>query len=264
MDSYSYAALAPRQGTRPMLNSWSSIGTHEMHGGAFNWGSLWSGIKNFGGTVKNWGSRVWHSDAGQALRNQLKKTGLQEKIIEGVSTGIHGALDIGRQRLEKAIEQRLERRPVPEAAEELQEAPAAVIEEVEDAPPPPYSAAAPVAAPAVVPVVTTPAKTPLSVALPPKRGRDEAQELVIRHREPPPPYEEVMTAPAPALVAHQGVLKNVPVTQPAQPFSPAVHETERIIAPLPITTVTRRRGWQSTLNDIVGLGVHAVKRRRCY
>lgn len=271
MDGYNYAALAPRQGSRPMLSQWSSIGTHEMHGGAFNLGSLWSGLRTVGSAVKNWGSRAWHSNAGQALRAQLKKTGLQEKIIEGVSAGIHGAVDIGRQQLEKAIEQRLERRPTAAGVDDLPPPPGTALE-AHDLPPS-YAEAVAERPPAVDVVVPAAAAAPASsakpppavVALPPKkRLPEEPVEEVVIHSSGPPAYEDVMAAP-PALVAEQGVMKTVPVTKPAQPFTPAVHETQRIVTNLPITTaVTRRRGWQGTLNDIVGLGVRAVKRRRCY
>ncbi|UDF05965.1 pVI protein [reindeer adenovirus 1] len=278
MDEYNYAALAPRQGSRPMLSSWSSIGTHEMHGGAFNLGSLWSGLKTVGSAVKNWGSRAWHSNAGQALRAHLKKTGLQEKIVEGVSAGIHGAVDLGRQQLEKAIEQRLERRPAAAGVEDLPPPPGTVME-ADDLPPsyaeavaerPPAAVAADVLVPSARPSATATAlaaKPPLAVVdLPPSRKRhpDEPAEELVIHSSGPPSYDEVMAAPAP-LVADQGVLKAVPVTQPAQPFAPAVHDTQRIVSSLPISTaVTRQRGWQGTLNDIVGLGVRTVKRRRCY
>ncbi|ART33371.1 pVI [Deer mastadenovirus B] len=279
MDEFNYAALAPRQGSRPMLSQWSSIGTHEMHGGAFNLGSLWSGLRNVGSAVKNWGSRAWHSNAGKALRAQLKKTGLQEKIIEGVSAGIHGAVDLGRQQLEKAIEQRLERRPAALGVEDLPPPPGTVLDAADL--PPSYAEAmaerpapAEVLVPATVPAASTTAaaasapvaisKPPLAVVeLPPKKRLPEEDDLVIQSSAPPS-YEEVMATPTP-LVAEQGVLKAVPVTRPAQPFSPAVHETQRIVTNLPISTaVTRQRGWQGTLNDIVGLGVRTVKRRRCY
>lgn len=247
-----------------MLSQWSGIGTHEMHGGAFNLGSLWSGIRNVGSAVKNWGSRAWHSNAGQALRAQLKKTGLQEKIIEGVSAGIHGAVDLGRQQLEKAIEQRLERRPTAAGVEDLPPPPGTVLEA--DRLPPSYAEAVAERPPPADVLLPASSKPPVAVVtLPPKKrvSEEPVEEVVIRSSAPPS-YDEVM-APQPTLVAEQGAMKAVPVTKPAQPFTPAVHETQRIVTNLPITTaVTRRRGWQGTLNDIVGLGVRTVKRRRCY
>lgn len=247
-----------------MLSAWAGIGTHEMHGGAFNWGNLWSGIRNLGGTVKNWGSRLWHSNASRALREQLKKTGLQEKIVEGVSAGIHGAVDLGRQRLERAIEQRLERRPVPDAARDLEDAsPEAVAAAEEEA-----AAEAAAATATAAAAAAAEEKAPLTVALPPKRGLVSTTAVeatpAVAVAEPPPTYEEAVAMPPPPLVAQQSGLRGVPVTQPAQPFTPAVHETERVVAPVPLVTVRRRRGWENTLNDIVGLGVQTLKRRRCY
>lgn len=249
MEEFNYSSLAPRQGTRPLLSAWSDIGTSQMNGGALNWGSLWSGLKSLGGTVKNRGSKVWHSDAGHALRQKLKDTALQEKIIEGVSSGIHGAVDLSRQRLEKAIERHLEKRPTVDALES-----AAREEDIATSadaslqppppPPPPYSA-----------VVSS------------KRPREDGEEVIIHTAEPPPPYEDVMATPAPVVAStSKGLVVDAPVTRPAKPFAPVTHETQRVVAPLPMaaTTVRRQRGWQGTLNSIVGLGVHSVKRRRCY
>ncbi|AXE75632.1 pVI [Egyptian fruit bat adenovirus] len=113
MEEINFAALAPRQGTKPMIGAWSNIGTCEMNGGAFNWGSLFSGLKMFGNSVKNLGTKAWNSSAGQALKQKLKDTNLQEKIVEGISSGIHGAVDIANQQIEKAVQKRLEAAPPP-------------------------------------------------------------------------------------------------------------------------------------------------------
>ncbi|BBF72834.1 pVI [Mastadenovirus eidoli] len=114
MEEINFTALAPRKGNKPMLTAWSHIGTSQMSGGAFNWGSIWSGLKNVGSTIKHWGNKAWSSSTGEALRQKLKDTNLQEKIVDGLSTGIHGAVDIARQHLDKAIESRLENPPEEE------------------------------------------------------------------------------------------------------------------------------------------------------
>ncbi len=82
-----------------------------MNGGAFNWGNLWSGVKSFGSSIKNWGNRAWNSSTGQALRQKLKDSNLQEKVVEGLASGIHGAVDIANQEIAKAVQKRLESRP---------------------------------------------------------------------------------------------------------------------------------------------------------
>ncbi|ARQ79784.1 pVI [bat adenovirus 10] len=111
MEEINFTALAPRRGNKPMLTAWSSIGNSQMSGGAFNWGSVWSGLKSVGNTLKNWGNKAWTSSTGEALRQKLKDTNFQEKIVDGISTGIHGAVDIARQQLDKAIESRLDKDP---------------------------------------------------------------------------------------------------------------------------------------------------------
>ncbi len=246
-----------------MLSQWSGIGTHEMHGGRFNLGSLWSGIRNVGSAL-----RTGALGPGTAMRASVarpaEKDGLARKDIEGVSAGIHGAVDLGRQQLEKAIEQRLERRPTAAGVEDLPLPPGTVLEA--DRLPPSYAEAVAERPPPADVLLPASSKPPVAVVtLPPKKrvSEEPVEEVVIRSSAPPS-YDEVM-APQPTLVAEQGAMKAVPVIKPAQPFTPAVHETQRIVTNLPITTaVTRRRGWQGTLNDIVGLGVRTVKRRRCY
>lgn len=111
MEEINFSALAPRRGTRPLLNSWSDIGTSQMNGGALNWGNIWSGLKNIGRQLKTYGTKAWNSSSGQALRNKLKETKVQDKIIDTINTGIHGAIDIGAQQLENAIQKRLQKRP---------------------------------------------------------------------------------------------------------------------------------------------------------
>lgn len=117
MDELSFSALAPRHGMKPMLSSWSSIGTSQMSGGAINWGNLWSGLKSWGSNVKHWGQKAWNSNTGQALRNKLKDTKLQEKVVDAVSSGIHGIVDIAQQKIDKEIQQRLEQQPPPSQAQ---------------------------------------------------------------------------------------------------------------------------------------------------
>lgn len=159
-----FSTLAPRRGTQPLLSNWATIGISELHGGAFGWGSLWSNLSrlgsSFGSNLKNLGLKAWNSSTGQALRQHLKDTNLQHKVVEGLSTGIHGAVDIARQEVDRQLAKRLEHYDAPRAgsAEE-------------------------------------PADEIKTVALPPKEEEAE-QVMITKIREPPPPYEAVF-APAP-------------------------------------------------------------------
>ncbi|AIA22356.1 pVI [California sea lion adenovirus 1] len=238
MDGESFFALAPRQGNKPLLGS-SDIGVCRMNGGAFNWGSIWSGLKSFGSNVKNWGSKAWNSNSGQALRNKLKETKVQEKIIDGINTGIHGAIDIAQQELNKAIEKRLDKPTIiPEQAQ---------IEEI-------------------VP------EEKIEVDLPLKGKRPREEEDIIVTSEGPPTYEEIFgnkSTPSastyPMTRPHPSMAKPVMPPKPVSKPSPA----PAVIPPPPIPPVVHRRpvrnmGWQSTLNNIVGMGVRVNKRRRCF
>nr|WGN96600.1 pVI protein [Lemur mastadenovirus] len=245
MEEINFSALAPRRGTRPMLRSWSDIGNSQMNGGAFNWGSLWSGLKNFGSSVKNWGSKAWNSSTGQMLRDKLKDTKVQEKLVDGITAGIHGAIDIGRQELDKAIEQRLDRPVVPTAPPEEDDTLSKLEVRPKDE------------------VVITDSK---------KRPRDE-EEIVVRTDEPPS-YEEIfgnnsapplrpMTRPIPSMARPVR-----PAPAPAPAPAPVVDVPTTLDLPpptrrLPLAT-TRRSNWQSTLGNIVGVGVRSIKRKRCY
>lgn len=254
MDAVNFSVLAPRYGSHPMMSSWSGIGTSGMNGGAFNWGGLWSGIKNFGNSVKTWGSKAWNSQTGKLLRQKLNDTKVREKLVEGISTGVHGALDIANQEIAKQIEKRLERREPVEIEEE----------DIVDGKSP-----------------------PLVVDISKKRPRDE--ELIITSDEPPsyeetlamPPPMRPMTRPHPSLA--KPVLVDVPTTlelKPMDDLPPAytptaapppepvpVITTPSVPAAVPMavpTATSRRRGWQGTLANIVGVGIRGVKRRRCY
>lgn len=245
-----FTALAPRYGTHPMTNSF--IGTSGMSGGAFNWGGVWSGLKNFGSKIKTWGNKVYNSNTGQAIRQKLKDTGAKEKLISGIATGVNGALDIAQAELAQRIQNRLERYQPQDPVE--------VEEIIDDG----------LSAPEVVP----PSKAEEVVELTKKRPRDE--DLVLT--EMPPSYEEA--------VAEKPLL-DVPMTRPVHPLArpvlpapPAYQDTpttlelkprdEPLQIPAPVVAVPSRapvrasRGWKNTLNDIVGVGLRGVKRRRCY
>lgn len=259
MDNINFSALAPRVGSRPMMSSWNHIGVSSMNGGAFSWGSIWSGLKNFGNSAKSFGSKVWNSSTGQKLRQKLKDTNAQEKLVDGIAAGVHGALDIANQEVAKAIEKRLDRPVVPleptkeDQIEELIEESKEIggkkrpIEEEEeiitkvDGPPsyeelfgnkdsaplvpmtrPIPSMARPVVAPTLPPAVDVP--TTLDLPPPPS----------------PPPRPTRRPAPAPPAV----------VVRPPPAFTPAATGPPR--------------AWQSTLSSIVGAGVRTLKRRRCY
>lgn len=254
-----------------MLAHWSDIGTCQMNGGAFSWSNIWDGARRIGSTFKSWGSRLWNSSTGQALRAQLRDTGLQQKVVEGLSEGIHGAVDLARQEVDRELRRRLEKRPTVAVLEDEPEAaavpvavagPAAVP--VPSALPPAVEAAA---GPAVVGALPPPpaysATDPNPVAVPTRPagdivfGTDGPRSLVTTNTS------VAAGPPAPLLASQQGLV-DIPVTQPGRPFSPAVQQRQRIVASLPVTTVTRRRNWQGTLDSIMGMGVHAIKRRRCY
>lgn len=241
-----------------MLSGWSDIGTSSMNGGAFNWGSLWSGVKNFGSSLKSWGNRAWNSSTAQTLREKLKDSNVQEKIAEGLASGIHGAVDLANQEIARAVQKRLESRPtvlVEDPA--LASTPATTEELVVDVPP-----AAPEGA------------TVESVVK--KRPADE-DELVVRSDEPPS-YDELFPSKSaapislrPTAVRPAAPLVATTTPRPAASRAPAavIATTPETVAVVPasrpvVSSSRRNRGWQGTLNSIVGLGVRAVKRRRCY
>lgn len=247
-----------------MMGPYYDIGTSSLSGGAFNWGSIWSGLKNFGNTVKNYGSKVWNSSTGQALREKLKDTNLQEKIVDGISTGIHGAVDLARQELDRQLAGRLD--PPPGAQVEP--------------PPAPTESAGPLEP---GPVEDKP-KPPLATTYPAKRPRDEEEQQVA-----PPSYEELypngppgattkdlrprpnmnrpMTRPhismaTPVLTPDE--LASLPVTldEPPRSLQPtAVPAPPNVFRP---SRASRLSSWQSTLDSITGMGVRALKRRRCF
>lgn len=228
-----------------MLSPWSEIGTSAMSGGAFNWGNIWSGIKSFGSSLKNFGVKTWNSSAAQALKDKLKDTKVQEKIIDGINAGVHGALDIARQELERKVAAKLDRpKPIPEIE------PPEIPEET---------------------IVPIPQKTTMT-EIPKKRPLNE-EELIITTDEPPS-YDSLYAnkSPAPPLVATP-VISTRPstslITPPLTAPSAGITTLEESIPLGPLrkpTTFVRpaRNNWQSTLNSIVGLGVRSVKRRRCY
>lgn len=268
MEGINFSALAPRYGSRPMLSGWSDIGISSMNGGAFNWGNLWSGLKSFGSSVKSWGNKAWQSNTAQALRQKLKDTDLQSKVVEGLASGIHGVVDLANQEIANAVQKRLEARPVPEV---LVEDPSvlrpteAVVEELEP--------------PAASTLESVGTKRP-----PPE------EELVIRTDEPPryedlypdksgPPLTLLPTAARPSAAVISRPSR--PASRPARPAatvavttpasSPVLVEATPALTIEPPVAVPARpsrsrsnRGWQGTLNSIVGLGVHAIKRRRCF
>ncbi|AMB43030.1 pVI [Bat mastadenovirus WIV13] len=201
MEEINFAALAPRQGTKPLIGAWSNIGTSEMNGGAFNWGSLLSGLKVFGNAVKDLGRKALNSSTGQALKQKLKDTNLQEKIVEGISSGIHGAVDIANQEIQKTLAKRLD--PVHTTPSPLD-----VLEETEE-------------------------KDFSHVSLPPITKKRKVEESYD-----PPSYNEIY--------GKEVVLPSTNVNTPKTYFPPS------------------QRNWQTTLNNIVGVGVNFSKKRRCY
>ncbi|WGH00125.1 pVI [Human mastadenovirus G] len=271
MEDINFTSLAPRQGSRPLMGTWNDIGSSQLNGGAFNWGSLWSGIKNFGSAIKSYGSKAWNSSTGQMLRDKLKDTNFQEKVVNGVVTGIHGAVDLANQAVQKEIDRRWENSRVPpQRGDEVE------VEEVEvEEKLPPLE------------------KVPGAPPRPQKRPRPDLEETLVTETIEPPSYEQAlkegaspypMTKPIAPMARpvygkdHKPVTLELPPPPPSRPTVPplpapsAGPSSAPSAAPAPtarpvaVATARAPRGsnWQSTLNSIVGLGVKTLKRRRCY
>ncbi len=248
MEDINFASLAPRHGSRPFMGDWTDIGTSNMSGGAFSWGSLWSGLKNFGSTIKNYGNKAWNSSTGQMLRDKLKEQNFQEKVAQGLASGISGVVDIANQAVQKKINSHLDPRP-----------------QVEETPP-------------AMETVSPEGKGE-------KRPRPDREETLVSHTEEPPSYEEAVKAGlpttrpiAPMATGVVGHRQHTPATLDLPPPSEPTRQPKAV--PAPSTSAANRvplrraasgprasrvsGNWQSTLNSIVGLGVRSVKRRRCY
>lgn len=259
MDAVTFTSLAPRIGSRPMMSGWSEIGTSAMSGGAFNWGSVWSGLKSFGSKVKTYGTKAWNSSTAKQLRDKLKDTHFQEKVVDGLATGIHGAIDIARQRLDKELDKRLER-PIPIEEEDIQDAAADEPILVEKEPP----------------VVVE--KGPLPSALPEKRPSLDKDEELVMTLDEPPSYDEIFGNKS-------GLVPTTyPMTRPVHPLARPVlsgdvvsdkSKVVDVVAPAPVVRAPapavvapvrprQTRNWQSTLSSITGLGVRSIKRKRCW
>ena len=261
-----FTALAPRRGTRPMMGPYYDIGTSSLSGGAISWGSVWNSLKNFGSSVKNFGNKVWNSSTGQALKQKLKDTDLQSKIVDGLSTGIHGAVDLARQELDRQIASRLDLPPPPPDAQVEPPAPTESVEMVEPSKAPLEDKKRPTAS-------TYPAA---------KRPVDEEETIA------PPSYDELFPDGPPLVPTTKDVRPLRPMTRPHISMATPVYSAEEL-AKMPATldeprslqsiiqpntavpappNVFRRpkrsMGWQSTLNSITGLGVRSLKKRRCY
>ncbi|AIT70981.1 capsid protein precursor pVI [Simian adenovirus DM-2014] len=233
MEDVNFSSLAPRHGTRPYLGTWNDIGTSQLNGGAFNWSSIWSGLKNFGSAVKTYGNRAWNSSTGQLLRDKLKEQNFQQKVVDGLAAGINGVVDIANQAVQREINNRLDPRPVEEKLPELEKEP-----QGEKRPRP-----------------------------------DLEETLVTKTEEPPSYEEAVKNVPSVSLkpvtypltkpiLSMATPVGDVPVT--SVPIAPPV--SRPAIRPVAVATprYSRSNNWQSTLNSIVGLGVKTLKRRRCY
>lgn len=266
MEDINFASLAPRHGSRPYMGTWNEIGTSQLNGGAFSWSSLWSGIKNFGSSIKSFGNKAWNSNTGQMLRDKLKDQNFQQKVVDGLASGINGVVDIANQALQNQINQRLENSRQPPVA--LKQRPTPEPEEVEvEEKLPPLETAPPL-----------PSKGE-------KRPRPELEETLVVESREPPSYEQAlkegasypMTRPIGSMARPVYGKEKTPVTLELPPPAPTVPpmpaptlgtNVPRLAAPtVAVATPARRvRGanWQSTLNSIVGLGVKSLKRRRCY
>nr|AJE59721.1 pVI [Human mastadenovirus B] len=250
MEDINFSSLAPRHGTRPYMGTWSDIGTSQLNGGAFNWSSIWSGLKNFGSTIKTYGNKAWNSSTGQALRNKLKEQNFQQKVVDGIASGINGVVDLANQAVQKQINSRLD--PPPAAPGEM---------EVEEELPPLEKRGD-------------------------KRPRPDLEETLVTRADEPPSYEEAvklgMPTTKPIAPMATGVMKPsqshrtatldlppppaaaAPVPKPVANRKPTAAQPVAVARPRPGGTPRPNANWQSTLNSIVGLGVQSVKRRRCF
>lgn len=262
MDSLNFSALAPRYGTRPLYNG-SSLGVSALNGGAINWGSMWNAFKNVGSRLKNVGAKVWNSKTAQSIRKELGKTGAQEKLVQGVVTGVHGALDLANQALAKQIEKRLDKAPLTE--EEEAEVLDSALETPEEVPPLPPKR--PREEPILLekPVVLEkplPLEKPIAVEKEKIAPAPEPmKESLIATTDEPPSYEEAIrtTAPAPLLLPRPAPAAKGPLLAPVA----------RKPSPAPLASVVPAVGapsanWLSALNSMTGVGLRTVKRRRCY
>lgn len=289
MEDLSFSALAPRFGTRPVMGTWSEIGTSQMNGGALSWSGLWSGLKSFGSSLASTANKAWNSGAVQSVRNKLKDADVQGKIGEVLASGVHGALDVANQAVSHAVDRKLQQQQLRQQQllrqqrEQMGLVEPSYEMETDELPPPPEELLPP---PPPPPASVTPARRPV------KRPA-ATQEIIIRSDEPPP-YEELYPDKA-------GIPATLELRPPPETKLPAVaHNKMRPPPPLTSTTTSsaaaapapapaapvrrrpaaapaaapasskatqmgvRARGWQNKLNTIVGLGVRASKRRRCY
>ncbi|ALE30362.1 pVI [Simian adenovirus 13] len=246
MEDVNFSSLAPRHGTRPYLGTWNDIGTSQLNGGAFNWSSIWSGLKNFGSTIKSYGNRAWNSSTGQLLRDKLKDQNFQQKVVDGLAAGINGVVDIANQAVQREINNRLDPRPVEEELPALERQPQGekrprpdLEETLVTEEPPSYEEAVKGAPSVALKPVTYPLTKPIMSMATPVGDAPMVVDL-------PPPPAGMTTPTVPVPIAP-------PVSRPA-------------IRPVAVATprYTRTNNWQNTLNSIVGLGVKTLKRRRCY
>ena len=288
MEDLSFSALAPRFGTRPVMGTWSEIGTSQMNGGALSWSGLWSGLKSFGSSLASTANKAWNSGAVQSVRNKLKDADVQGKIGEVLASGVHGALDVANQAVSHAVDRKLQQQQLRQQQllrqqrEQMGLVEPSYEMETDELPPPPEDLLPP--PPPPPPASATPARRPV------KRPA-ATQEIIIRSDEPPP-YEELYPDKAgiPATlelrpetklpaVAHNKMRPPPPLTStttssaaaaPAPaPAAPVRRRPASAPAAAPASSKApqvgvRARGWQNKLNTIVGLGVRTCKRRRCY
>lgn len=194
------------------------------------------------------------------LRDKLKDQNFQQKVVDGLASGINGVVDIANQAVQKQIANRLEPRPDEVMVEEK-----------------------------LPPLETVPGSVPSKGE---KRPRPDAEETLVTHTIEPPSYEEAvkqgaalapttypMTKPIlPMATRVYGKNENAPMTLEIPPLPEPTVAEPVVTAPI-VSTVSRPEvrpvavassrnprstNWQSTLNSIVGLGVKSLKRRRCY
>lgn len=249
MEAVSFSALAPRYGTRPFYGC-GTIGISALNGGAINWGNIWNTFKSVGNTVKNAGTRLWNSKTSQAIRRELSNSGAREKLAQGVAMGVHGALDLANQALANKLEQKLGR---PLMSQELE------AEEIDEAIEPP--------------VIETPVieKSEVVVPVPAPRKRPREEELLVKEK---PPMEETLVMTLDEPPSYEEAIKDMaapplppPRPQPRGPRpppTPVAPPVSQNYTPPVVSVPPPSSSWLNALNAMTGVGLHGVKRRRCY
>ncbi|YP_009209.1 pVI [Porcine adenovirus 3] len=292
MEDLSFSALAPRFGTRPVMGTWSEIGTSQMNGGALSWSNIWSGLKSFGSSLASTANKAWNSGTVTSVRNKLKDADVQGKIGEVIASGVHGALDVANQAVSHAVDRRCNSSSCGSSSSSASSSnrwaswnPPMRWRQTSCLLPPrtsclllllrrlprPLPRANPAGRPAKRPppprrsssAPTSP--LPMKSCIPTRPGSPPPWSCVPRPNCPP--WPTIRCAPRRRSPPPPPPLPPPPPPRPPRLLCvgvrPRLRPRLRRVPKAPQVGV-RARGWQNKLNTIVGLGVRTCKRRRCY